>query len=172
MDDKEIITLLRHKRHDWMNQIQLLQGYASLGKQERLFEQIDDIKEEAENERRILNSDAVAFPIWLISFNWKYDYYRIKYSLSEEVDLSRHDQKLTAYGERMIELMNDYRVDDELYEGTVQIYKGIDEHSLGLSWEWDGRFRHTETFMEELNQAGFIATILEERELSIEMMVD
>lgn len=61
MDDKEIITLLRHKRHDWMNQIQLLQGYASLGKQERLLDQIDDIKEEAENERRILNSDAVVF---------------------------------------------------------------------------------------------------------------
>ncbi|MCA1009811.1 Spo0B domain-containing protein [Halobacillus halophilus] len=172
MDDKEIITLLRHKRHDWMNQIQLLQGYASLGKQERLLDQIEDIKNEAENERRILNSDAVVFPIWLISFNWKYDYYRIKYSLSEDVDLSRHDQKLQACGERMIELMNDYRVEDELYEGSVQIYKGIDEHSLGVSWEWDGRFRHIDTFLKELNQAGFIATILEERELSIEMMID
>ncbi|MGP4061577.1 Spo0B domain-containing protein [Halobacillus sp. H74] len=171
MDEKEIIALLRHKRHDWMNQIQLIQGYASLGNQDRLMVQIEEVKEEAEEERKLLNSDAEQFPLWLFTFNWVHRSYRIRYFLKEEVDLSRHDHKLKAYAKRMLELMDGHIEEDELYEGTVTIYVG-GQAAVGMSWEWDGPFRHPADLKKKLNEEGFIATIFDSRELSIEMTIE
>ena len=171
MEEKEIITLLRHKRHDWMNQIQLIQGYASLGKQDLLLSQLEEVKEEAEEERKLLNSDALQFQLWLLSFNWVHKAYRIRYFLKDDVDLSRHDQKLTAYGKRMIEIMDGHIGKYELYEGTLTIYMG-GQGTLGLSWEWEGFFHHPDGLKEELNNEGFIATIFESKELSIEMSIE
>ncbi|SFJ16800.1 stage 0 sporulation protein B (sporulation initiation phosphotransferase) [Halobacillus dabanensis] len=171
MEEKDIIALLRHKRHDWMNQIQLIQGYASLGKQDRLLSQIEEVKEEAEEERKLLNSDALLFPLWLLAFNWVHKAYRLRYFIRNEVDLSRHDQKLTAYGKRMIEILDEHIGNEDLYEGILTIYVG-GQDTLGLSWEWEGLFHDPGLLKEKLNEEGFIATIFESKELSIEMTIE
>ncbi|WP_264188325.1 Spo0B domain-containing protein [Halobacillus litoralis] len=171
MEEKEIIALLRHKRHDWMNQIQLLQGYASLGKQDRLLQQMEEVKEEAEEERKLLNSDADHFSLWLITFNWIHKTYRLKYFLTQQIDLSRHDQQLIAYATRMLEIMDDHIEKDELYECKLTIYVGAQE-TVGLSWEWEGPFHTSEALIEKLNNEGFIATIFERKELSVEMTME
>ncbi|CDQ18130.1 stage 0 sporulation protein B (sporulation initiation phosphotransferase) [Halobacillus karajensis] len=171
MEEKEIIALLRHKRHDWMNQIQLIQGYASLGKQAPLLSQIKEVIEEAEEERKLLNSGADEFSLWLLTFNWVHKAYRIRYYLRNEVDLSRHDIQLKAYGKRMIEIMDGHIGNEELYEGRLTIYVG-GQDTLGLSWEWEGYFQEPEGLKEKLNDQGFIATIFESKELSIEMTIE
>ncbi|MEC3882616.1 sporulation initiation phosphotransferase [Halobacillus litoralis] len=171
MEEKEIIELLRHKRHDWMNQIQLLQGYATLGKQDRLLSQMEEIKEEAEEERKLLNSHSLHFSLWLLSFNWVHKTYRLRYFIRGEVDLSRHDHTLFAYGKRMIEIMDGHIGNEELYEGTCTIYVG-GQDTLGLSWEWEGLFHKPERLKETLNKEGFIATIFDSKELSIEMTIE
>ncbi|MFQ3542639.1 Spo0B domain-containing protein [Halobacillus rhizosphaerae] len=172
MSNQRIISLLRHKRHDWMNQIQLIQGYASLGKQDKLLEQLDEIKEEAEQERRLLNSQAAAFSIWLLSFNWTYSQYRLTFFMKDEVDLSSHDLDITAYGRRMIELMTEHNVEGELYEGSLHIYSSGSPGSTGLSWEWEGQFKSLSELQKKLSHEGFIVSIFGERELSVEMTID
>ncbi|ELK45715.1 Spo0B domain-containing protein [Halobacillus sp. ACCC02827] len=171
MGEQDIITVLRHKRHDWMNQIQLIHGYASLGKQDKLMEQIEEVKEEAEEERKLLNSHAGAFSIWLLTFNWTHDSYRVKFSFVDDVDLSRHDQRLTAYGIRMIQLMDEHTVPGELYEGVLTIYVG-GQNALGLSWEWEGPFINGDDLKQKLNHEGFIVTLFDNKELSIEMTIE
>ncbi|WP_079479538.1 Spo0B domain-containing protein [Halobacillus salinus] len=172
MGEKEIIALLRHKRHDWMNQIQLIQGYASLGKQERLMDQIGQIKEEAEQERRLLNSRAPHFTLWMLSFNHDVDQFRLRYELKEEIDLSRHDLDLLANGRRLFELMEDHKTDGELYEGTVTLYKGDQPTVIGMSWEWEGTFRNGNELKKKLDEEGYISTIFEDQELSVEMTIE
>ncbi|MCA0982616.1 Spo0B domain-containing protein [Halobacillus yeomjeoni] len=172
MSEKEMISLLRHKRHDWMNQIQLIHGYATLGRQDRLMDQIDQLREESEQERRLLNSHSHDFSLWLITFNWKHDQFRVKYSIHEDIDLSRHDETLTAYGRRMIDLMSLHITEEALYEGSVHIYQGYESQTLSLSWEWNGFFKDAEGLKQRLNEEGFIATVFENEELSIEMMIE
>ena len=168
-----MITVLRHKRHDWMNQIQLIQGYASLGKQDRLMEQLEEVKEEAEQERRLLNSGAPHFSLWLLSFNWKQEQFRLRFQLKEEdIDLSRHDSVIIAYVKRMLELLDAYKVEGELYEGTLFVYQGYQPSTFSLSWEWEGPFLHAEELKQKLDQEGFISTMFEDRELSIEMTIE
>ncbi|ARI76936.1 Spo0B domain-containing protein [Halobacillus mangrovi] len=171
MVEKDMIMLLRHKRHDWMNQIQLIHGYASLGKHDRLMNQLEDLRTESEYERRILNSDAVKFPLWLLSFNWNHEQFRLKYIVKDELDLSRHDEELTALAKRMVEWIGEHKVEGELYEGTVHLYQGFDSNSIGLSWEWEGQLHNGESLKQRLNNEGFIATVFDDQELSIEMMI-
>ncbi|MCA1021721.1 Spo0B domain-containing protein [Halobacillus litoralis] len=171
MEEKEIIGLLRHKRHDWMNQIQLIQGYASLGKHDRLMDLLDTVKAESEEERKLLNAEASAFPLWLLTFNWIYASFRLTYSLEQGLDLSSHDQTLTAYGRRLMEIMEKHKDADELYEGTVTLYRG-GQGALGLSWEWDGRFPDPEPMLKALQEEGCIASIYDRKELSIEMTIE
>ncbi|UOQ46259.1 Spo0B domain-containing protein [Halobacillus salinarum] len=172
MENHNFISLLRHKRHDWMNQIQLLQGYATLGKQDKLLEQIDELKAEAEQEHRLLNSKADTFSLWLLSFNSSHSQYRLVFYIKDEVDLSRHDLTITAYSRRMIELMEEHNVEGELYEGTLHIYNSGNNEAPGLSWEWEGAFRDLPELQKKLSKEGFIVSIFEGRELSVEMMID
>ncbi|RWZ59950.1 sporulation initiation phosphotransferase [Halobacillus fulvus] len=172
MDDQELVLLLRHKRHDWMNQIQLIQGYASLNKQDRVLEQLENLKEEAEEERKLLNCGAGSFIVWLETFNWKHDQLRIQYYFKEEIDLSRHDRIVTAYGKRLIEILEDHGAEGELYEGKVHLYKGFDPSAIGLSWEWEGLFHKSDDLKAQLEKEGWIATVFDDRELSIEMTLD
>lgn len=172
MSEKDVISLLRHKRHDWMNQIQLIHGYATLGKQDRLMDQLEQLREESEHERRLLNSHASHFPMWLITFNWNHEQFRIQYKVNDRVDLSRHDRRLTACGKRMIEIMNEFKMADVLYEGTLHIHQGYETDSVGLSWEWTGLLKESDDLKRHLNDEGFIATIFEDEELSIEMMIE
>ncbi|MCA0969946.1 Spo0B domain-containing protein [Halobacillus litoralis] len=172
MGEEEIITLLRHKRHDWMNQIQLIQGYASLGKQDRLLDQISQVKDEAEQERRLLNSRSPAFTLWLMSFNYELEQFRLTYELKENIDLSRHDSTLLAYGKKLLQLMEMHHVDGELYEGTVTLYKGDQPSMVGVSWEWDGVFQDGQELKRKLDEEGFISTIFEDQELSVEMTIE
>lgn len=172
MGEKEIIALLRHKRHDWMNQIQLIQGYASLGKQDQLVEQLNQVKEEAEQERRLLNSHSPQFTLWMLTFNYEVQQYRLRYELKEDIDLSRHDLNLLANGKKLFELMQDHKVDGELYEGTVTLYKGDLPSAIGVSWEWDGSFRKGQELKQKLDEEGYISTIFEDQELSVEMTIE
>ncbi|UOR12169.1 Spo0B domain-containing protein [Halobacillus amylolyticus] len=142
MSKEEMIAILRHKRHDWMNQIQLIQGYASMGKIDKVQAQVDKIIQESEQERRLLNSSACDFSLWLLTFNWNQDQYRLEYTIQRDVDLPRHDQSLTAYAKRLLTLMDEFREKDELYEGSVQVYQGVEPHQLGVSWEWRGLLQH------------------------------
>ncbi|WP_163526471.1 Spo0B domain-containing protein [Halobacillus ihumii] len=171
MSKEEIIAILRHKRHDWMNQIQLIQGYASMGKIDKLQLQLNRISQESEQERRLLNSGAYEFSVWLLTFNWNQEQYRLVYSIHENVDLPRHDQKVTAYAKRLLTLLDEFSIKDELYEGSVQIYQGINSGQLGISWEWKGTFSDPGRLNRVLEEEGFIA-YCEEDELSIEMTIE
>lgn len=59
MDDKalthELIHLLSHSRHDWMNKLQLIKGNLTLKKYDRVFEIIDEVVIEAQHESKLSN---------------------------------------------------------------------------------------------------------------------
>ncbi|MFD2926100.1 Spo0B domain-containing protein [Halobacillus naozhouensis] len=171
MSKEEIIAILRHKRHDWMNQIQLVQGYASMGKMDKLQIQLNKISHDSEQERRLLNSGAYEFTVWLLTFNWTQEQYRLVYTIQNNVDLPRHDQKMTAYAKRLLILLDEFSKKDELYEGSVQVYQGAGSHQLGITWEWKGNFTYPMQLNKKLEQEGFIA-FCEEDELSVEMTIE
>ncbi|MFC7060765.1 Spo0B domain-containing protein [Halobacillus seohaensis] len=174
MNDKDIIHILRHKRHDWMNQLQLVDGYASMGKMDRMKEQLDKIITDAEQERRLLNSSAYHFSIWLLTFNWENQQCRLSYVINEDIDLSRHDEQLVAYANQTLDILNEHCLFGELYEGTIQIKKNQqqEKENVVVSWDWLGSFKDEPLLMEKLYNKGFSASLDTGSELSIEITIE
>ncbi|WP_257346298.1 sporulation initiation phosphotransferase B [Pseudalkalibacillus decolorationis] len=89
------IDLLRHARHDWLNQLQLIKGNLSLDKTDRAKEIIDEVVQHAKNEAKISNLRMPLMAELFMTYNWQQNTYRIDYEvIGEERDLSNYDRPL------------------------------------------------------------------------------
>ncbi|BDG46316.1 MULTISPECIES: sporulation initiation phosphotransferase B [Parageobacillus] len=101
-----IVDVLRHSRHDWLNKIQLIKGNLALNKIERVYEIIDEIIRDMQQETRLTNLKAVQFAEWMMTYNWKTRLISLEYEvLGDECDLSSYDADLTAWSSKFLTLM-------------------------------------------------------------------
>ena len=70
MRDWKPIELLSHARHDWMNRIQLIKGYLSMGNIEKVNEIIDQIIQMSTQESKLSNIQLPEFATLLLTYNW------------------------------------------------------------------------------------------------------
>lgn len=77
------IELLRHARHDWLNKIQLIQGYISLNNVERVKEILSDIIAEAHQESNLSNMYIPEFASLLLTYNWEGHAIHLEYEVLE-----------------------------------------------------------------------------------------
>ncbi|MFC0188025.1 Spo0B domain-containing protein [Fictibacillus aquaticus] len=111
------VELLRHARHDWLNQVQLIKANLSMNRPERVKEIIEASREEA----RLSNLKMPKFAEFLLLFNWNNNALRIKYSVeSEQADLSEKDDIL-------------FHAASYIAEAIVPHLSGFDEPVLTIS---------------------------------------
>jgi len=70
-DAHKIVEALRHYRHDYLNDIQLIKSYTALGKTEKVNQVIDRISQRAEQESRLSSLNAPGLAEFLLTYNWK-----------------------------------------------------------------------------------------------------
>ncbi|HHV74039.1 MULTISPECIES: Spo0B domain-containing protein [unclassified Thermoanaerobacterium] len=56
-EDEFLIKYINLKRHEYINDLQVLLGYAQLGKSDKIYDYIQKIIDECNNERNVFNSD-------------------------------------------------------------------------------------------------------------------
>ncbi|ADL68661.1 Spo0B domain-containing protein [Thermoanaerobacterium thermosaccharolyticum] len=56
-DEKYLIEYINLKRHEYLNDLQVLLGYAQLGKMDKIFEYIQKVIDKCNDERTVFNSD-------------------------------------------------------------------------------------------------------------------
>lgn len=119
MGERDTVEILRHARHDWMNQIQLIKGYLSLGKIEKVQEIINQIIKSSENESRISNIRMPQLATLLLTYNWE----PTKIVLKFEVEGSGH------YNDDETNLVNWFKEFLHILEESATI---VDEHELHI----------------------------------------
>ncbi len=62
------LEVLSHQRHDWMNDLQLIYGYARMGKPERVEEIVTRVSEEMHKESRIAKLGLPELVFYLMTF--------------------------------------------------------------------------------------------------------
>ncbi|NPC93537.1 sporulation protein [Bacillus sp. WMMC1349] len=113
----ELVHLLSHSRHDWMNKLQLIKGNLTLKKYDRVFEIIEEAVIEAQHESKLSNLKIPRFAYELLTFNWKARSLTLEYEVLGEVrDLSSYDDKLVCLIGQLL------RIFDE------SVLKGTDNH--------------------------------------------
>lgn len=66
--DSELMRALSHYRHDWMNDLQVLFGYISLKKYDKLAPYLEKIKSKLSEESHISNIGNVSLSLLLLSY--------------------------------------------------------------------------------------------------------
>ncbi|TMW73986.1 Spo0B C-terminal domain-containing protein [Alteribacter natronophilus] len=96
----EPVDLLRHYRHDWLNQMQLIKGNLALGKTERVEALLDDIILQAKNEAKLSNLNGNRLAEKLLTFNWEPHNFRLNFEVISEPEgvQAKENEILTVSG--------------------------------------------------------------------------
>jgi stage 0 sporulation protein B (sporulation initiation phosphotransferase) len=80
----DIIEVLRHSRHDWLNRLQIIKGNLDLNRVDRAKEVIDEIIIEAQNETKLSNLQLPQFASLLLKSNWENSSLKLEYEVFED----------------------------------------------------------------------------------------
>lgn len=86
------VEVLRHSRHDWLNNLQLIKGNIDLNKIDRVKEIIQEIVMNSQYEAKLTNLNMPNFSNHLLTYNWEKHHFQIEFEVLGEVkDLSTFD---------------------------------------------------------------------------------
>ncbi|WP_100331711.1 Spo0B C-terminal domain-containing protein [Bacillus xiapuensis] len=93
-----VIRAIRHARHDWMNQIQLIKGFMALGKVEEAERAIETAIVQARQEAHLCNLCLPNFAELILTFNWEGHSFELEYEiLDQNCTIAVNDEKLTEW---------------------------------------------------------------------------
>ncbi|MEC5422051.1 Spo0B domain-containing protein [Virgibacillus sp. C22-A2] len=151
MNEKEVVRVLQHYRHDLMNKMQIIQGYLSMGKVEIVETKVTDFLEYFNEERKLLSLNAPKFILWVIQFNNKYENFRLTYKIHTG------NKKLQAIDNLLVEQFNMILVcltkicdKTRLFELNLQISETEKPSLLRISLFIDGNSDDIDGFKQNL----------------------
>jgi stage 0 sporulation protein B (sporulation initiation phosphotransferase) len=81
-DKEEFVHYLKHYRHDWLNDIQVIQGYLSLGKIDSAKRVLDQVIMRSHDESKVSQLGDLDLAYFLLTYNWSQD----KVTLAVEIE--------------------------------------------------------------------------------------
>ncbi|MFP7299818.1 Spo0B C-terminal domain-containing protein [Neobacillus niacini] len=86
--DKEwdIVEVLRHSRHDWLNRLQLIKGNLDLNRIDRAKAYINEIVIEAQHESKLSNFRLPKFASLLLKSNWEKHVFLLEYEVLNDLE--------------------------------------------------------------------------------------
>jgi stage 0 sporulation protein B (sporulation initiation phosphotransferase) len=129
-----MMELLRMYRHDVMNDLQVVQGYASMGKVDKVQTKLAEWMEHLNEERKLMSLNIPKFALWLIQFNSVHANIRLSYDIHmENGNLHILDDTLVNQCQWCIESLEKYLDDMELYNGNAGLYSASSAIEVRLS---------------------------------------
>jgi len=149
MNEMDTIELLRHSRHDWLNKIQLISGYISLGKTEKVKEIISDIIYSTQMESKLSNLGLPHFATYLLTYNWKTKPFIMKYEIigNGKLDI-KNDYDLVLWLERFQNTL--LKASDHSNERTIFIQVNVESNVPCFIVHFHGILIHKELINEFL----------------------
>ena len=122
MKEKDFIQILQCYRHDLMNDLQVIQGYLSMDKIDKVKTKVNDTIESYNEERKLVSLNTPEFILWVIQFNHLYDNIRLTYQINiENMNLLAIDTLLVNQCKQIIKRIGELGVKAELYEVKLQL---------------------------------------------------
>lgn len=100
METKDVVKVIGDYRHDLMNELQMVHGYLSMGKIDKVENKVKECIAFYSEERKLMSLNVPAFALWLIQFNHVHDNFRLTYQIHTE------NKKLNHFDEMLVRLSN------------------------------------------------------------------
>lgn len=141
-----IKQFLSHQRHDWMNDVQILLGYLTLGKYDRMQNYLDQQVQKANDERLITQLQYAPLAVSLIMLAQRYLQWSIKikaeniaeYTIQEEKKALAIIDYIFPWLEKQLQdiiidlQLNIYITKKEVFTLTISIIKGSDQRPISI----------------------------------------
>jgi len=152
MDEQEVIQLLRYYQHDLLNELQIIQGYASMNKIDKVKEKITACVDVYNKERQLMYLNSPKFALWIIEAQHNQKNIRISYDMKlGQIDLSLVDQDMFDIGTCIFEHIKQHGSAFSLYELHIDMCPGPDKAKVIVDWQITGELEDIESLQSKLN---------------------
>lgn len=152
MDEQDVIQLLRYYQHDLLNELQIIQGYASMNKIDKVKEKIAACVDVYNKERQLMYLNSPKFALWLMKAQHHQKNIGISYDLQlGQIDLSLIDQDMFDIGTCIVEHIKQHGNEFSLYELHIDMCFGFDKAHVIVSWQITGELDDIEPLQSKLN---------------------
>ncbi|MDC3412461.1 Spo0B domain-containing protein [Aquibacillus sp. 3ASR75-11] len=156
MKENEVIDILSHYRHDYLNQLQLIQGYVMMGKTDKVQQKLNEIVALAHEERKLSNLHIPKTALWIIRFNSLHTNMRFDYQVKDiQLPLSDVDDEVYRHCVRTVETVEWYSDQMEMYNGNITIRQD-NQNNVWLDFLIMGIFSNKDEMVEELSGMSFL----------------
>lgn len=145
VDNKgNIINILSHSRHDWLNRIQLIQGYLSLNDIEKVNELIHTFTEESKKETAVSNLAMDSFVSYILTFNWENHPIMLDYEVEGSVrKLAMYDKEMYGFTKGFFEMLENQV--EMFVENQMTITFEINEEDICFFFDFRGKIQASES---------------------------
>jgi stage 0 sporulation protein B (sporulation initiation phosphotransferase) len=176
MKEWNVVEVLRHSRHDWLNKLQLIKGNLALDRTERAKEIIEEIVIESQNEAKLTNLQLNSLAGYLMTYNWESHHFFLEFEvLGNTYNLSIYDDKIKNWCEQFFNIL------DESVLGSGENHLSISIHLTSVEVRFFFDFSGTITdnarlknWIDSSRQDDIIVMTehsISEQELTIELQV-
>ncbi|WP_050181234.1 Spo0B C-terminal domain-containing protein [Domibacillus robiginosus] len=146
-----LLNTLRHARHDWMNDIQIVKGYLSLNKIDAAARAADHIILKAVQESRLCNLGMPGMAELFITFNWSQHLFRLEYELDEPITSGQaDDQTVYSFFNRLFALLEQHVEEFNEHELFVRFFEK--QESLVARIEWIGKVSNRSQLLNKIEE--------------------
>lgn len=172
----DTIEVLRHARHDWMNQLQLIKGNLALNKVDRAKDIIEEIIMEARQDAKLSNLHLPQFASKLLTCNWENHFFQLDYEVMDSQNFHKlNDQQLAGWTEELFVALDSSI--ERYQENHLSVTIDPQENGIGFFFDFSGIINdknRIESFLAQQPGKGFrvISVGVAEGELTIEVFMD
>ncbi|WP_409270793.1 Spo0B C-terminal domain-containing protein [Neobacillus sp. SCS-31] len=169
----DVVGVLRHSRHDWLNRLQLIKGNLDLNRVDRAKAIVDQIIIETQHESKLSNLKMPMFATLLLTANWEKHHFLLDYEVLHETETKPvNENEITKWTAAFFAVLD--RSLEAFQENSLSIC--IDQVTEGIRFFFDFSGIITETallkeFLEQSVEAAVTVQSFSDSELSIEVFM-
>lgn len=172
--DKEwdIVEVLRHSRHDWLNRLQLIKGNLDLNRIDRAKEYINEIVIEAQHESRLSNLRLPKFASLLLKLNWERHLFLLEYEVINDLEAVEINDNILSNWTKSFFICLDHAI-EAFQENHLSITIQPQSDGVRFFFDFSGIIIKKELIEQFLNSSEIQCVVKEfsENELSLEVFM-
>jgi hypothetical protein len=142
-----MIDLINHYRHDWMNDIQLLFGYISLKKYDKLDDCMDKIRSKAQQESSAAKLGIPSLVAFFISFRLHYHHLSLELEMEQDINLGAlplDNEQVSQLVRETVKLFDKFALPLSDEPNVLSIQFDLEDDALLFDLIYRGGFNETE----------------------------
>ncbi|NMH69858.1 sporulation protein [Bacillus sp. RO3] len=137
-----VVEALRHARHDWMNDLQLIKGNLDLGRVERAKQVIEEMVLVAQNESKLCNLKLPLLAEWILTYNWSRHLIKLDFEVLQiESSHGLEDRRLQDWCKEFLEFLESNVMNNA--ENQLSILLDITKEQSRFIFDFTGILKST-----------------------------